>query len=363
MAAAIEQKELAASAAFGRDNRYYYLCQILGWGLYASVLGVVATSYGQVISGAVLVSAVWSGTALIGTHFFRAYTRKHPWHTIPQLAVRLVVAVVLVSAVMVAMQTATSNLFWLFTGENDPRRSSMLVHFIQAGTVVIVWCALYLSVHEVRRRRAAEVEALRLALVAQVAQFHALRSQLNPHFLFNCLNSLRELIGDDPERAERVVTELADLLRYTLQADRVETVPLREEIHAVRQYLWLEQVRFEERLRLRFEIETGLLSVQVPPMLVQTLAENALKHGIAKLPEGGELAIRVHMKGRQVEIVITNPGWISSDTSSTAIGLENARERLRLIYGGAATLSLLDVRGQMVESRVTIPLADEQNLK
>lgn len=357
MAPTIQRKPLAVMAALGRHNRPYYLCQILGWGLYASLLSILATSLGQVVGGAVLVSVVWSGTGLVGTHVLRTYTKKHPWRTAPQLAVPLAFAIVIIPALMVAAQTATNYLFWHVTGENDPRRSSIPLHFIQAATVVIVWCALYFSVHEVRRRRAVEVEALRLALVAQVAQFHALRSQLNPHFLFNCLNSLRELIRDDPERAERTVTELADLLRYTLQADRVETVPLRDETHAVRQYLSLEKVRFEERLRLRFDIEPRTLNVQVPPMLVQTLAENALKHGIAKLPEGGELAILTHIKGRELEIVVTNPGSVSSGASPTAVGLTNARERLRLVYGGAASLALLDIGGQVVEARVTIPLA------
>jgi len=331
--------------------------------LYAVLLGLLATSFGQVVSGVMLVSAVWSGTGLAGTHVFRTYTKRHPWRTLPQLAVRLALAIVIIPAVMVGAQTATNYLFWHLTGENDPRRSSIPLHVVQAATVVIVWCALYLSVHEIRRRRAVEVEALRLALVAQVAQFRALRSQLNPHFLFNCLNSLRELIREDPERAERVVTELADLLRYTLQTDRIETVPLRDEIHAVRQYLSLEKVRFEERLRIRFDIEPRVLDVQVPPMLVQTLAENALKHGIAKRPEGGELATQICIRGRELEIVVTNPGSVSLGASATAVGLENARERLRLVYGGAASLTLLDVSDQMVEARATIPLYDRQELK
>jgi sensor histidine kinase YesM len=356
-ATATEQRHPTVIAALGRDNRAYYLCQALGWGSYAALLTAVATSQGQVIGGALLVSAAWSATGLVGTHIFRTYAKRHSWRTVPQLAVRLALAIVLIPAVMIAVQTATSHLFWHLTGENDPRRSSILAHIIPAGTIVIVWCALYLSVHEVRRRQAMEVEALRLALVAQVAQFHTLRSQLNPHFLFNCLNSLRELIRDDPERADRAVTELADLLRYTLQADRVETVPLREEIHAVRQYLSLEKVRFEERLHLRFEIEPGVLDVPVPPMLVQTLAENALKHGLAKLPKGGELAIQAHVKQGELEIVITNPGSLASGVNSTAVGLENARERLRLVYGDAASLALAAGRNQTVEARVIVPLA------
>jgi two-component system sensor histidine kinase AlgZ len=360
---AIERGRLAVFAALGQDDRLYYLCQILGWGSYACLLFAIMASQGQALSGVALVAGAWTGTGLACTHIFRTYTKQHPWGAGPQLAVRLALATVLIAAAIVAAQTATSELYWLYAGRNDPRRSSILLHFIQAEMAAIVWCALYLSVHEVRRRQAVEVEALRLALVAQAAQFHTLRSQLNPHFLFNCLNNLRELIREEPERAERLVTELAELLRYTLQADRVETVPLKEEIHAVRQYLSLEKVRFEERLRLRFEIEPGALGVLVPPMLLQTLAENALKHGIANLPGGGEVAIHAYLKERQLEVVITNPGSLCSRVNATAVGLNNARERLRLIYGAAASLSLLDEPGRGVEARVTLPLDDWQEAR
>ena len=363
MVTAPEQDQAAVIAARSRDDRLYLLCQILGWGCYACFLVVLDASQGAVVSGAVLVSTVWSATGLAGTHLLRTYTKKRPWRTTAQLTARVIPAVLLIPAAMVAAQTLAGDLFWQLTGENDPRRWSLLLHFFQAGLLVTVWCALYVSVHEIRRRRAAEVEALHLALVAQTAQFRALRSQLNPHFLFNCLNSLRELIRENPAGAERAVTELAELLRYTLHADRAETVSLKDEIHAVQQYLSLEKVRFEERLRLRFEIEPAVLGVQVPPMLVQTLAENALKHGIAKLPEGGELAIGAHRNGRQVEIVITSPGSSASGAVKPGIGLENARERLRLVYGGAASLGLLDVPGPMVEARVTIPLTGESELE
>jgi LytS/YehU family sensor histidine kinase len=320
-------------------------------------------SQGQALSGAASVAGVSSGTGFACTHIFRTYTKRHPWGAGPQLAVRLALATILIASAMVAAQTATSELYWLYASRNDPRRSSILFHFMQVEMVAIVWCALYLSAHEARRRRAVEVEALRLALVAQAAQFHTLRSQLNPHFLFNCLNNLRELIREEPGRAERLVTELAELLRYTLQADRVVTIPLKEEIHAVRQYLSLEKVRFEDRLRLRFEIEPGALGVPVPPMLLQTLAENALKHGIANLPGGGEVAIHANLKERQLEIVITNPGSLSARVNATAVGLNNARERLRLIYGAAASLSLLEEPGLGVEARVTLPLDDGQGAR
>src|SRR5207253_1355795 len=162
-------------------------------------LFALMASQGQAPVGAALAAAAWTGTGLVCTHIFRTFTRKHPLRGGPQLAVRLGFTTFLIAAAMVAAQTATNELYWLSTGLNDPRRSSILLHLIQAELVAIAWCAIYLSVHEVRRRRAVEVEAQRLALVAQAAQFRTLRAQLNPHFLFNCQNNLRELIRDEPE--------------------------------------------------------------------------------------------------------------------------------------------------------------------
>jgi LytS/YehU family sensor histidine kinase len=196
-----------------------------------------------------------------------------------------------------------------------------------------------------------------MALIAQTSQFHALRSQLNPHFLFNCLNSLRELIDEDRDRAKQVIDQLSALLRYTLRADRVETVSLKEELAAVEDYLTLEKVRFEERLCTRLDIDPRSLEARLPPMLLQTLAENGVKHGIARLPEGGELVIVTHVLEGNLHVEITNTGKLSdAKEGSSAVGLDNARERLRLMYGDHASLTLEADGGSKVRAEVVIPL-------
>ena len=342
--------------SIAHDSRPYYVCQFAGWGFYAVLANVMAAQRGDFRGAGVMTSVAWCATGLVGTHLLRNYSKRHPWTTLAQFGTRLGIAVAFIPVAMVMVQNAVGLLAWPTSGKSELTLSSILIHLMQAGMITIVWCAIYFSAQEMRRRRAAELEALRLALVAQVAQFHTLRSQLNPHFLFNCLNSLRELIAEDPDRAQRVVTELAELLRYTLEADRVETVSLREEMRAVERYLSLEKVRFEDRLRLRFEIAPEVLSAGVPPMLIQTLAENGLKHGIAKLPEGGELTISARVHDGHLEIHVTNPGSVVAADGSTAVGLENARERLRLVYGDAASLRLREETDKLVEAAVTIPL-------
>jgi LytS/YehU family sensor histidine kinase len=228
---------------------------------------------------------------------------------------------------------------------------------VQGVLVLSVWCAVVLTANEVNHRRSAETEALRLALIAQTSQFHALRSQLNPHFLFNCLNSLRELVDEDRDRAKQVIDQLSALLRYTLRADRVETVSLKEELAAVEDYLTLEKVRFEERLCTRFDIDPQSLEARLPPMLLQTLAENGVKHGIARLPAGGELAVVTQALEGNLRVEITNTGKLSDATEgSSAVGLDNARERLRLMYGNSASLTLAAAGDSTVRAEVVIPL-------
>jgi hypothetical protein len=184
------------------DGRIYYLCQLGGWSLY----GILQYGFSPTPCGlmALTGSAVWCGTGLLGTHLLRTYARHRCWGSIQQLALPFAVAALIIPAAMNAAHLAVTA---VALSERGVASHSWVVptHFIQAVLVVSVWCALYLSANEARRRQLAEMEALRLALMAQTSQFHALRSQLNPHFLFNCLNSLRELIDEDRDRAKQVV--------------------------------------------------------------------------------------------------------------------------------------------------------------
>jgi len=297
---------------------------------------------------------------MVGTHLLRAYAGHRRWQTIPQLILPFAIAALLIPAAMSAARKAATVLLLRTQPEPTPPWVG-LAHFFQAALVVSLWCAAFLSANEVRRRRVAETETLRLALEAQVAQFRALRSQLNPHFLFNCLNSLRELIDEDSARAKQVVNRLSDLLRYTLRADRVETVSFKEELRAVEDYLSLEKVRFEERLRVSFDIDPATFDEKLPPMILQTLAENGVKHGIAQLPAGGNLSIVAHVVDGKLRVSVTNSGTLALTADGTsAVGLENARERLRLMYGEKASLTLTALGESNVCAAVVIPASSNR---
>ncbi|HEV8073404.1 MAG TPA: sensor histidine kinase [Opitutaceae bacterium] len=222
------------------------------------------------------------------------------------------------------------------------------------------WLGAYFFYHLFERFNRLENERLRLVTSQQEAELRALKSQVNPHFIFNSLNSLRSLIEEEPARARLAVTQLANLLRYSLQSSQRETVPLEEELRVANDYLALEQVRYEDRLRLRIDVPPQALALPVPPMLLQTLVENAVKYGIAQRREGGEIAIVARYDGDRLRLQVTNPrapdASIKMDAESTGVGLRNAAERLRLLFSDRATLQLRLDGADLVVAEVLIPM-------
>jgi sensor histidine kinase YesM len=336
-----------------RSNaKTYWLCQCVGWFAFAVIEFLFEMSSHPISGPRSRVAIAWGLCAfegLIGTHFLYLFVKWRQWFqkTGSKLLLRLACVIPLLAVVLDAMD-------WLFTRFTI---SSPLI-FLTIGNWMIVltaWTAIYLAIHEFRQRRLRELQGLRMEVVAHEAQLRGLRAQLNPHFLFNCLNSLRELISEDQERAQLMVERLCAMLRYSLQMNQDELVLLSEEISAVQDYLALEAIRFEERLRVRWNISPEARSVKVPPMLLQTLVENALKHGIARRPEGGEIVISGVTHGEGLRLEVGNSGKLSSSELSAGVGLRNARERLNLMYGEGARISLDELSEGWVMAVVTLP--------
>jgi len=187
---------------------------------------------------------------------------------------------------------------------------------------------------------AAERRALESQVGAREAELRALRAQLNPHFLFNSLNSINALVGADPEGARRMCERLGDFLRRTLALGAREAVPLREELALVDRYLDIEQVRFGERLRVERAVDPALLDCTVPPLLLQPLVENAIKHGVQNVLEGGAVSLGASREGETLVLTVENP--IAADAPARAgegVGLENVRRRLAAFGARAARLT------------------------
>ncbi len=344
-------------------SKAYWYCQLVGWSVYLAFQMFVLTALkpeggpsGPRVYGAI---ALLDVTGFLLSHLFYLQMRRRHWLQMPLRRAwpRLFAAIALTAAVQTGLNLLVS-VFWV-------HQTSWREHFRPAALVVswlvyvfffAIWATIYLAVHEFRSRRIAEVNALRLELVAQEAQLRGLRAQLNPHFLFNCLNSLRELIVENPRRAQTMVTQLSGLLRYSLQSDHTEQVLLEDEIQAVKDYLALEAIRFEERLHVNWNIAPDACSVPVPPMLLQTMVENALKHGIARRPEGGEISIQALVRNSELELEVVNSGELSEQPSEEGIGLRNARARLQLLYGDQANIVLESVNHGQVRARGIIPV-------
>jgi LytS/YehU family sensor histidine kinase len=216
-----------------------------------------------------------------------------------------------------------------------------------------------------RSYRQAEIDKWKLAAAVREAEMQTLKAQINPHFLFNGLNNIRALISEDPERARHMLTHLSELLRYAIQLNRTDQVPLSRELAVVRDYLQLESLQLEERLRYAIEVADDCLSVSVPPMLVQVLVENAIKHGLAPRPSGGELLVRAHCAGGELLLSVENTGQLGTGlglTAGTGTGLNNARERLRLLFGSQAELRLEQAAPDTVAARVRLPVGNEHQV-
>ena len=335
----------------------YWTCQLAGW------FAVIATDLVFALSGQTDVSpwkfaftlAASAGVAIAWTHGYRAVLRRRRW-----LALGLGRLMPRVLAASVAAGTAITFMVapaWLMLfGRNAaPVTEWAPIAILSLSAAVLAWSVVYLGVHYFERWRQAELDKLQLVIVAQDAQLHGLMAQLQPHFLFNCLNSVRALIVEDPAKAQATVTSLSRLLRHTLQAGKESTVPLAAEIEMVRIYLELEAVRFEERLRTDIDVAADAGGVHVPAMLVQSLVENGVKHGIERSPAGGVIGVAAWRDHGALRVRVTNPGRIGSGDDSTRIGLANARARLQLLYGDGASLALSD-DDRTVVAEVSIPI-------
>jgi two-component system, LytTR family, sensor kinase len=221
------------------------------------------------------------------------------------------------------------------------------------------WVAVYHLDKILGRLHQTSIDKLKADNSLKESQLYNLRAQLNPHFLFNALNSIRALTYSEPTRAGEAVGQLSDLLRATLHAPPEGLQPLREELAFAEDYLQLEKIRFDERLHWHTDIPAPLLTQPLPALLLLTLAENAVKHGIAPLPQGGEIRIRAAQTEHGWQLEVFNAGQLRPATHPTdeGLGLENARRRLAHFFGENADLSLEAAAEGGVLAKVKMPLA------
>jgi two-component system, LytTR family, sensor kinase len=244
---------------------------------------------------------------------------------------------------------------WIYdenTGSSD--FGNVLGFFVLIAT----WLLLYMIWHYLAKNRKDQVKNLKLEGLVKSLELKTIRSHINPHFIFNALNSIRALVDEDPTRARKAITELSNILRSSLQAEKQETVLLQQEINIVTDYLALEQMRFEERLRIEMQIDKNTLALPIPPMMLQNLVENAIKHGISKDVNGGVIIIKTIWRETYYEIIVQNTGNLQplKQGNSTGFGLQSTQDRLNLLYQNKAHFTIGERNNNMVECKITIPI-------
>ncbi len=187
-------------------------------------------------------------------------------------------------------------------------------------------------------------------------QLKTIKAHINPHFIFNALNSIRALVDENPERARTAITELSNILRSSMQAEKMETTTLEKELSIVKDYLELEQIRFEDRLKVEYEIDEDTLDQQVPPMMLQTLVENAIKHGISKHVNGGVIKVTSDFIQNHHELSVENTGRLNNAKNFEGFGIASTINRLKLLYGNEAEFEIKNLNGNMVKAKVTLPV-------
>lgn len=342
----------------------YWKCQLIFWSVAAlqwAVAGYMGTHFSWAL--AVLHFAMDLFIYIIPSHLYRNLSRRLGWHrlSLPKLLVRLIPAIIVLGFVFMVL-TITKNFLvrlWFQPGFEeslyDAFNAYAFTTFITGLRLMSIWLLAYYAYHYSQREINAVREKSRLELMAKEAAFNNLSTQLNPHFFFNSLNSIKALVIEDPKAARRAIDILSELMRTSLYADQLSLVSLKRELALVEDYLALEKIRFEEKLKCRFKIDNALLIKQVLPLSIQTLVENAIKHGISQQQDGGFILVEVSNAEYELSITVENTGVLSRQLSK-GIGLSSLEERLRLQFDGKAVFTLQQETAQTVKAIIKTPL-------
>ncbi|HRI61566.1 MAG TPA: histidine kinase [Saprospiraceae bacterium] len=341
------------------NNQAYWLCQIFGWGTFVVYELVNYVGLGLFsIENALLVSLA-APLGIGFTHAYRAVLLRWKILEMPfvkmtllafvgvfGLSVLLFVGLILVSA---GIQGGKIN--W---AEFTPNYAFMSV--LNWSRYVFVWVLIYHLYGLMERINRTRLDRLSFENQLKNVELQNLKAQLNPHFLFNALNSVKALTYSDPRRAGDAVTLLSDLLRYSLNYEKQVVVPLSDEIAVVHDYLALEKIRFNQRLEYTVSINAAAQQWPIPPILLVTLAENAIKHGIAQLVEGGRVTVCAEVENNMLILKVQNTGQFAPDLSRNGIGLANIKRRLEMLYGEKAGFEIVNTDTQTVTATVQIPV-------
>jgi two-component system, LytTR family, sensor kinase len=366
-------------------NKRYWLFQICGWGLFALINIFFAFSFdrlntehdriffytrlGIFVLMGILITHVMR-YIIIGLNFLQKKLEKQLLYFILTTLVFAFLISFLNTELLLTLSDKSflRNVDLLSENEKKVLRNPGNAYLINKLLVVLsgafyffiyffIWNLIYFTYHFITKSQKQQLDTLKLETLVKELELKTIKAHINPHFIFNSLNGIRALIDEDPNRARNAITELSNILRSSMQTDKLESVSLEKELSIVKDYLALENMRFEDRLRVEYEIDEDTLDQPVPPMMLQTLVENAIKHGISKQINGGKIRIVSDFKDSYHELAVQNTGKLVNGTAKgEGFGLPSTLNRLSILYGEKARFSIKQLTSEIVEARVLLPV-------
>ena len=348
-------------------NSRYWLFQFCGWGIVGGVMLFFAHAYDVPISTKVLLYriAIVIIAGILITHILRLYIKWRGWllQPVEKIIPRLMIAMVIMSMLYSLLVLGAIDFFNLSVAGS--KKLSFWKKFVGStvdnGLFILPWTLIYYFYHFIEKSRRQQMDTLQLESLIKELELKTIKAHINPHFIFNSLNSIRALVDENPERARKAITELSNILRSSMQADKSETVTLEDELYIVKDYLALENMRFEDRLKIEYDVDEDTLDQPVPPMMLQTLVENAIKHGISKQINGGVVRVSSGFKDHYHELSVQNTGFLNGAGNGEGFGLSSTTDRLTLLYGNKAKFEIKQATPSMVEAKILIPF--ETNIR
>lgn len=336
--------------------KLYWTLQIGGWLLYAViqiVSSIIAT--GGTSSDRIIFLFFESLLCLLVTHFARLVLRPRSWINggLPRLVVRVLSTVLILGLILYFLRMPISYLLGLYDEAVVFNTARIWGLSSVYAVIFFLWYVMYFSYHYFDQyNKSLKYEASMVQI-----ELNNLKSQLNPHFIFNALNSIRALVDENPGKSKQAINQLSNILRNSLASDKKGLTKFEDELKIVRDYLGLEHIRFEERLQTEFNIHPASHKFYVPPLMIQTLVENGIKHGISRLTAGGLVAVETVVEKDRLRIRIRNSGRLANGAEKKLLGLgiKNTVQRLKLIYGDEASFRIVNENDNFVLTEVIIP--------
>ncbi|WP_222984924.1 sensor histidine kinase [Flagellimonas meishanensis] len=345
-----------------KQNTAFWVLQLVGWGF----INLISLFVLKKVSVEFVVYSVVVGTGIgiFSTSVLRWYLKRNISFDSfgVQDLIKVVASVLAGSLLFGLLNVAFGYIYVKFGPTLTPEETQLFKHYdslwiqvLNALFLIGAWVITYLVIKLLLKLNKDRIERLELNTNLKQAQLDTLKGQINPHFMFNSLNNIRGLMLEDVEKSREMLTKLSEILRYSLTKNNINSITVKEELEVVDNYIDLSKIQFEVRLEFIKNVEKDSLELNIPPMIIQLLIENAIKHGISNLKQGGKIALTIGQQDGQLYIEVRNTGKLKVSKTSTQLGINNIRQRLSLLYAERASFTLTEEE-DTVMARIKIPL-------